>query len=280
MAVPVALEVRDVLVQFGGLRAVDVAHMAVRRGRIVGLIGQNGAGKTTLFDVISGFVPQRRGSVVLDGVHELTGLSPVQRAHLGLGRSFQAATLFESLTVAEALMVAFHTRMESSGPLSSALQLPWSRREERATRARVDELVDLMGLGAFHDKFISELSTGTRRIVDLAGVLAVQPSVLLLDEPSSGIAQREVEVLGSLLREVRDALDCTMLVVEHDIPLVRALCDELYAMETGRVIAHGTCEEVLSDDAVVESYLGGGSRAVERSGAATAPAVVAMGGAV
>jgi ABC-type branched-subunit amino acid transport system ATPase component len=280
MAVPVALEVRDVLVQFGGLRAVDVAHMAVRRGRIVGLIGQNGAGKTTLFDVISGFVPQRRGSVVLDGVHELTGLSPVQRAHLGLGRSFQAATLFESLTVAEALMVAFHTRMESSGPLSSALQLPWSRREERATRARVDELVDLMGLGAFHDKFISELSTGTRRIVDLAGVLAVQPSVLLLDEPSSGIAQREVEVLGSLLREVRDALDCTMLVVEHDIPLVRALCDELYAMETGRVIAHGTCEEVLSDDAVVESYLGGGSSAVDRSGAATAPAVVAMGGAV
>ncbi len=274
---PIALEIRDVLVQFGGVRAVDVDHMAIRRGRIVGLIGQNGAGKTTLFDVISGFVTQRRGSVVLDGVHELTGLSPVRRAHLGLGRSFQAATLFESLTVAESLMVAFHTRLESSGPLSSALQLPWARREERAMRARVDELVDLMGLGAFHDKFISELSTGTRRIVDLAGVLAVQPSVLLLDEPSSGIAQREVEQLGALLHEVRTALDCTMVVVEHDIPLVRALCDELYAMETGRVIAHGTCEEVLSDDKVVESYLGGGSRAVERSGAA-APVPVAMGG--
>ncbi len=274
---PVALEIRDVLVQFGGVRAVDVDHMAIRRGRIVGLIGQNGAGKTTLFDVISGFVTQRLGSVVLDGVHELTGLSPVRRAHLGLGRSFQAATLFESLTVAESLMVAFHTRLESSGPLSSALQLPWARREERATRARVDELIDLMGLGAFHDKFISELSTGTRRIVDLAGVLAVQPSVLLLDEPSSGIAQREVEQLGALLHEVRTALDCTMVVVEHDIPLVRALCDELYAMETGRVIAHGTCEEVLSDDKVVESYLGGGSRAVERSGA-VAPVPVAMGG--
>ncbi|HZS13348.1 MAG TPA: ATP-binding cassette domain-containing protein [Candidatus Dormibacteraeota bacterium] len=278
MARPVALEIRDVLVQFGGVRAVDVEHMAIRRGRIAGLIGQNGAGKTTLFDVISGFVPQRRGSVVLDGEHELTGLSPVQRAHLGLGRSFQAATLFESLTVAESLMVAFHTRMESSGPLSSALQLPWARREERAVRVRVDELIDLMGLGAFHDKFISELSTGTRRIVDLAGVLALQPSVLLLDEPSSGIAQREVEQLGALLREVREALDCTMVVVEHDIPLVRTLCDELYAMETGRVIAHGTCDEVLSDDKVVESYLGGGSRAVERSGAATAPVPVAMGG--
>jgi len=278
MARPVALEIRDVLVQFGGVRAVDVEHMAIRRGRIAGLIGQNGAGKTTLFDVISGFVPQRRGSVVLDGEHELTGLSPVQRAHLGLGRSFQAATLFESLTVAESLMVAFHTRMESSGPLSSALQLPWARREERAVRVRVDELIDLMGLGAFHDKFISELSTGTRRIVDLAGVLALQPSVLLLDEPSSGIAQREVEQLGALLREVREALDCTMVVVEHDIPLVRTLCDELYAMETGRVIAHGTCDEVLSDDKVVESYLGGGSRAVERSGAATAPVPVAVGG--
>jgi ABC-type branched-subunit amino acid transport system ATPase component len=278
MTTPVALEIRDVVVSFGGLRAVDVEHMAVHRGRIVGLIGPNGAGKTTLFDAVSGFVAQRSGSIVLDGRWELSGLPPVQRARLGLGRSFQAATLFESLTVADALMVAFHARLEGSGPLSSALHLPGAWRAERAMRKRVDELIEMMGLGAFHDKFISELSTGTRRIVDLAGVLAVQPSVLLLDEPSSGIAQREVEVLAGLLREVREAIDCTMVVVEHDIPLVRDLCDELYAMETGRVIAHGTCEEVLSDDAVVESYLGGGTRAVERSGARPRPAAAAAVG--
>jgi ABC-type branched-subunit amino acid transport system ATPase component len=272
MTAPVALEIRDVVVSFGGLRAVDVEHLAVRRGRIVGLIGPNGAGKTTLFDAVSGFIAQRTGSVVLEGRWELAGLSPVQRARLGLGRSFQNATLFESLTVAETLLVAFHSRLEGSGPLASAVHLPGAWRAEKAMRSRVDELVEMMGLGAFYDKFVSELSTGTRRIVDLAGVLALQPTVLLLDEPASGIAQREVEALSGLLREVRQAIDCTMVVVEHDIPLVRDLCDELYAMETGRVIAHGTCEEVLSDDAVVESYLGGGTRAVERSGARAQPA--------
>ncbi len=262
----IALEVVGVRVDFGGLRAVDVERMAVRRGRIVGLIGPNGAGKTTLFDAISGFVETSAGSIVLDGATELSGLPPSQRARLGLGRSFQNAALFESLTVAETLLVAYDRELESSGPVSGALRLPTAWRPERDMRRRVDELIELMGLGAFHDKFISELSTGTRRIVDLAAVLALQPSVLLLDEPSSGIAQREVEALGDLLREVRRALDCTVLLVEHDIPLVRDLCDELYAMETGRVIAHGTPAEVLSDQQVITSYLGGGTRAVERSG--------------
>jgi branched-chain amino acid transport system ATP-binding protein len=262
------LELRDIVVRFGGLTAVDVDHMAIHDGRIVGLIGPNGAGKTTLFDVISGFVEPDQGSIVLDGDVELVGLSPALRARRGLGRSFQNATLFESLTVAETLAVAFERRLAGEGFLSSAFHMPWATRMERRVRSEVEDLIDLMGLGAFHDKFISELSTGSRRIVDLACVSAHRPRVLLLDEPSSGIAQREVEALEAVLRRVKEALGCTLIVVEHDIPMLRSLADELYAMVVGRVAAHGTPDEVLSDPEVITSYLGTDPRAVERSGLA------------
>ena len=262
------LEVRDVRVEFGGVRALDVERMAFGAGRMIALIGPNGAGKTTLFDAISGLVPVSRGSILLDGRHDLCRMAPVARAQHGIGRSFQSAALFESLTVAETLLVALEREMQASGPLSSAFRLRGARAVERRAQRAVDELIELMGLGAFHDKFISELSTGTRRIVDLACVVAFRPRLLLLDEPSSGIAQREVEALGALLLEVRRAVGCTMVVVEHDIPLVRELAEEVFALETGRVIAHGTPEEVLSSDVVVQSYLGTGTRAVERSGAA------------
>ena len=264
---PPLLELRDIRVRFGGLLAVDVDHMVIREGRIVGLIGANGAGKTTLFDVISGFVRPETGSLLLRGEVELAGLPPSARALEGLGRSFQNATLFESMTVAETLAVAFERRMRGLGVLANGLALPWYRRTERAVQREVSDLVDLMGLGAFHDKFISELSTGSRRMVDLACILAHKPTLLLLDEPSSGIAQREVEALGALLRKVKSDLGCTLVVVEHDIPMIRDLADELYALEIGSVIAHGTPAEVLSDPQVIHSYLGTDATVVERSGA-------------
>ncbi|MBW3560956.1 MAG: ATP-binding cassette domain-containing protein [Actinobacteria bacterium] len=265
------LEVRDVVVRFGGLTAVDVDRLTVHEGRIVGLVGSNGAGKTTLFDVISGFVTPDAGSLVLDGDLDLLdeGMGAGQRARYGIGRSFQNATLFQSMTVAETLAVAFERRLAGQGLLSAAFATPWSRRRERLVREHVEELVERLGLGAFHDKFISELSTGSRRIVDIACVMAHRPRLLLLDEPSSGIAQREVEALETLLRRVKSELGCTLMVVEHDIPLIRSLADELYAMEVGQVISHGTPHEVLSDPAVIRAYLGTDPRAVERSGAAT-----------
>lgn len=263
-----ALQVRQLTVRFGGLTAVDVDEILIRRGRIVGLIGANGAGKTTMFDAISGFVEPTAGSIVLHGSDRIDGQSPTQRARLGLGRSFQNAVLFESLTVAETIAVACERSMAGAGPLASSLKLPWARRREQAVSSRVEELIEVMGLGAFRDKFIAELSTGSRRIVDLACIIAHRPSVLLLDEPSSGIAQREVESLKELLFRVREWLDCTMIVVEHDIPLIRSMADEIYAMEVGSVISHGTPDEVLSDPQVIRSYLGSDPRAVERSGSA------------
>lgn len=263
------LAIRDLRVSFGGLVAVDIDELLVPEGRIVGLVGGNGAGKTTLFDVISGFQPADRGSIVFDGTTQLQRprLSPSSRSRMGIARSFQNAILFESMTVADALAVACERHLRGGTVFGPGLRTPRARRQERAVRERVGELVEMLGLGAFHDKFIAELSTGSRRIVDLGCVLAHRPRLLLLDEPSSGIAQREVEALEGLLRHVLDELECTLLVIEHDIPLIRSLADELYALETGRVIAHGAPGEVLANPEVVRSYLGTDARAVERSGA-------------
>lgn len=263
----VKLVVQNVRVRFGGLLAVNVDELLVHEGGVVGIVGANGAGKTTLLDVISGFVTPESGSVRLDGRTELVGLKPEDRARLGVGRSFQNAALFESMTVRETLMVAFRRRLEGTTILGAALGGPAHRGRERSVRADVEDLIGLMGLGDFADKFIHELSTGSRRIVDLAGVMARRPKLLLLDEPSSGIAQREVEALEGLIRRVKAALDCTFIVIEHDIPLIRALSDVMYGMETGEVIARGTPDEVLTDDRVVASYLGTDTRAVARSGA-------------
>lgn len=258
------LDVRDVHVSFGGVIAVDDVSFDVTRGQILGLIGPNGAGKTTLFDAICGFVPTSSGRVTLDS-HDITQLPPAERSRVGLGRSFQDAKLFPSLTVAETLACAMERRVRTQGPISTVLGLPWVWTAERKTTTRVNELIELLRLGAFTDKFVSELSTGSRRIVDLACVLAHEPSVLLLDEPSSGIAQRETEALGPLLLRVKDATGCTMLLVEHDMPLVTSVSDELIALETGRVIARGTPKQVTNDARVVEAYLGTDERVGSRS---------------
>jgi branched-chain amino acid transport system ATP-binding protein len=259
------LRITGVQVRFGGLVAVDVDEMLIPSGAIVGIVGANGAGKTTLFDVLSGFVEPQAGSVLLDGTVELIGMKPEDRAAKGLGRSFQNATLFESMTVAETLAVAFHRRLSGGSLFGAAIGA--RRLVERGVMAKVDELVELMGLGSFYDKFIHELSTGSRRIVDLACVLAHRPRVLLLDEPSSGIAQREVEALGNLLVKVKESLGCTFVVIEHDIPLIRSLSDAMYGMETGQVIARGTPDEVLNDHRVIEAYLGTDPTTISRSGA-------------
>jgi ABC-type branched-subunit amino acid transport system ATPase component len=273
------LSVRSVSVSFGGVVAVDDVSFDVPRGQVLGLIGPNGAGKTTLFDAICGFVATSGGTVRL-GDRNITGMPPAERSRVGLGRSFQDAKLFPSLTVAETLACALERKVKTQGPVSTVLGLPWVWSAERTVTARVEELIDLLHLGAFHDKFISELSTGSRRIVDLACVLAHEPTVLLLDEPSSGIAQRETEALGPLLRRVQETLGCTMLLVEHDMPLVTTVADELIALETGRVIARGTPKEVTNDHRVIEAYLGTDERVVTRSGAARKPRSASQNGAV
>jgi branched-chain amino acid transport system ATP-binding protein len=233
-------------------------------GEIVGIMGPNGAGKTTLFDGLSGFIPCE-GRVWVQG-QDVTGLSPHARAATGLGRSFQDARLFHTMTVLDTLCVASELNMKRGGVVSVLFGLPSSRSAERASREKALEMVDLMGLGGFRDKLIKELSTGTRRIVDLACVLIQSPAVVMLDEPSSGIAQREAEALGPLLKGVRDRLGCAMVLIEHDMPLLLGLAQRVYALETGRVIAVGSPESVVRHPEVVRSYLGDDPAAIGRSG--------------
>ena len=261
---PIALEVDDLRVSFGGIPAVDGVDLTVRAGEVLGIIGPNGAGKTTLFDLLSGFVAPTGGTVRMGEV-DITAWSPDERARAGLGRSFQDARLFPSLTVHETIAAACERHVASRDPIAALLAAPAVRRSERRVTERVDELVDLLRLGAYADKFVSELSTGTRRVVDLACCLAHEPSVLLLDEPSSGIAQREAEALAPLLLDIRSRTGAALLVIEHDIPLVSAVSDELLVLDLGRVLTRGVPEEVVHDPVVISSYLGSGV-AVDRSG--------------
>ena len=177
--------------------------------------------------------------------------------------------MFPSLTVDEALAVSLERWVGSRSAIAAALHLPAAFDSEVAVRTRVAELVELLGLGAYRSKFVSELSTGTRRIVDLAGLLAHRPSVILLDEPSSGIAQREVEALAPLLERIRTETGASLIVIEHDMPLLRQVSDRLVAMDQGAVIATGRPDAVLADPLVVESYLGPDETAVNRSSHAT-----------
>jgi ABC-type branched-subunit amino acid transport system ATPase component len=259
------LEVRGVERRFGGVRAVNGVDLAVAPGQIHGVIGSNGAGKTTLFDICSGFVQPDAGAIVLAG-RDLTAMTAAERGSSGLGRTFQDARLFPSLTVAENLAVALERHVEVREPLACTFHVGAVAVSERAVSARVDELIDTMGLGRYRRAFASELSTGTRRIVELACAMAHDPAVLLLDEPSSGIAQRESEALAELLVDLRDRTGAALVVIEHDIPLVSSIADRLTCLHLGRVIAEGRPAEVLANPEVIASYLGTDPAAVARSG--------------
>ncbi len=262
---PPLLEVSGVTCSFGGVRAVDLASIDVGHGEVVGLIGPNGAGKTTLMDAVSGFTPSDAGRVILDG-QELTDLPPNRRAMLGLGRSFQDGRLFPALTVSETLAVALERSLEVRDPLLAALRMPASYDSELEARRRVDELIELFNLESFADKFAGELSTGSRRVVDLACVVAHDPKIVLLDEPSTGIAQREAEALVGLLHRVRDDLGASLLIIEHDMTLLTAVADRMVAMDRGQIVASGPPASVLDDPAVVASYLGTDAAVIGRSG--------------
>ncbi len=263
------LECHGVIKRFGGVTAVDGVDLKVRAGTILGLVGQNGAGKTTLLDCISGFHRLDGGRLVLRG-HDVTEWAPWERARGRMARSFQEARLFPSLTVAETVAVAYERNAVSRSMVADVLHQPASFESEIVTAARVDEILEMLNLAAHRRKLTSELSTGMRRIVELACLLAADPVVLLLDEPSAGVAQRDAEALAPLLMRVRDETGAALVVIEHDMPLLKSMCDEMVALELGAVIASGTPEDVLNNDRVISGYLGTDSTTVERSGATTA----------
>jgi ABC-type branched-subunit amino acid transport system ATPase component len=272
-----SLELRGVSKSFGGITAVRDTSFALRQGEVLGLIGPNGAGKTTIFDLISGFLSPDDGRILLDGA-DITDLSPDRRAQRRLGRSFQDARLSPALTVAENLAMGFECHLPVRDHFASLLRLPGVVALERRVAWSVADLIELMALGAYRDKFVRELSTGTRRIVDLAMCLAHNPKVLLLDEPSSGIAQSETEALGPLLRRIQAETGCSLLVIEHDMPLITSVSDRMIALELGHPIVEGTPAEVISDPQVISSYLGGDMATINRSGLVTgADAQVAPG---
>ncbi len=263
---PVVLECVEVSKVFGGIRAVDEASIQLREGEIVGLIGPNGSGKTTLMDCISGFLQIDGGRIVVNG-QDVSEMNPHERARCGLGRSFQEAKLYPSLTVTETVAVALERHLQSKDIVAAAMHLPATYESELAAQERVEELIALMGLDAFSEKLTGELSTGTRRIVDIACILAQDPEIVLLDEPSGGVAQKETEALGPLLLRVQEFTGCSILIIEHDMPLLSSICDRMVALETGTVIAEGTPKQVLEHPRVVESYLGTDEAAINRSGA-------------
>jgi ABC-type branched-subunit amino acid transport system ATPase component len=245
--------------------------LTVAPGEVVGLIGPNGAGKTTLLDLISGYLRPDTGHVRLDA-HDLTGASPTSCcARVGSelpGLSPVPVAHGRGDAARRARAVARRAR-----PPQRCVPAARTRRQRSAARHRVDELIELLGLEAFRTKFIGELSTGSRRVVDLGCVLAHEPSVVLLDEPSSGIAQREAEALGPLLLRIRDALGASLVVIEHDMSLIASVSDRLIALDQGRVVTAASPSEVLAHPEVVASYLGGDAAVLSRSGPTDRPPV-------
>jgi branched-chain amino acid transport system ATP-binding protein len=249
------LSARGITVSFGGIKALTGVDIDARRGQILGIIGPNGAGKTTLFDAICGYLPIDRGQVVVCG-RDVSELAPDARAVAGLGRSFQDARLFPTMTVAEAISTAFERHLESRDALAAFFASPATKAAELSLSRQVDRLLEQLGLGAFANKFVSELSTGSRRIVELACVLAHDPAVLMLDEPSSGIAQRESEALGPLLCDISESTNAAIILIEHDMSLIQAVSDQILALDLGTVVTRGFPEDVLHHPLVVSAYLG------------------------
>jgi len=247
------LEVQGVSKNFGGVRALDDVSLGVGEGAIVGLIGPNGAGKTTLFNVVSGLLPPTAGSIRYDG-HDIAHLPAYRRAARGIGRSFQNLGLDAHETVLTNVMTALHRSSRYSGP--DTLVRPWRRRRgERYLQERCAQALARFGLLAERDRLVSDLPFAQARLVELAAVVAEEPRLMLLDEPTTGLDIAEVDKLRQVLSDIRQA-GTTMVVVAHDVGFVMRMCEYVYVLSDGRLLFAGEPHEVQSHDAVIEAYLG------------------------
>jgi ABC-type branched-subunit amino acid transport system ATPase component len=249
------LRAENVTVRFGGLLAVDEATLQVPEGGFVGLIGPNGAGKTTLFNAICGFTPPTRGRVLFDD-RDLARLTPSRRAKLGLGRTFQKLELFHRMSVFDNLLTAAEAHSSRLDLASDLLHLPRRAKEERRCAELARGVMQELDLEWASERLASELPVGTARILELGRALCTEPKILLLDEPSSGLDTRETHAFGQLLRRINSERDVGILLVEHDMDLVMEVCKQIYVLDFGRLIAHGTPAEVAADPVVRNAYLG------------------------
>ena len=249
------LSARGLYQRFGGVVAVDDVDLDLWQGEILGLLGPNGAGKTTIFELLSGERRSERGQITM-GEDDITSWPAYRRAKHGLGRSFQAARLWPGLTVDESVIMAISHHVSSPGATASMLCLPTVRRSERRLRQAADEILEPLGLAQYADQLTSDLSTGVRRLLELAVIIAMGPSIVLLDEPSAGLAQAETEAMAPVLLETKRRLGCSMILIEHDMGLLRQLADRAIALDAGVVVTTGNPEDVLNHPYVIESYLG------------------------
>jgi branched-chain amino acid transport system ATP-binding protein len=254
MSAEIVLEVCNMTRRFGGLYAVDDVSFEVRRGEIFGLIGPNGAGKTTLFNLITGMTPPTHGKLFYEGM-DITDKRPHEIAMLGIARTFQNIRLFGTLTALENVMIARHIHTKS-GVIEGVLGLPPAPQEERAVRERAMELLELVGLAEAADQQARNFSYGDQRRLEIARALALEPKLLLLDEPAAGMNQNEKGALSAFIRRVREQFDLTIVLIEHYVPLVMGLCDRIAVLNFGQLIALGAPEAVQNDPAVIEAYLG------------------------
>lgn len=249
------LEAKALTRRFGGLVAVNEVSFGVFEGEIFGLIGPNGAGKTTLFNLVTGLIQPSSGQMLYQG-EPLTRLRPYQIATRGIARTFQNIRLFGDLSALENVMIAQHVHTRS-GVLTGVLGLPPAPREEQQIRKRAAELLDLVGLSDRADEKARNFAYGDQRRLEIARALALEPKVLLLDEPAAGMNPNEKHQLSDFIRTLRAQFKLTVLLIEHHVPLVMGLCDRIAVLDFGQLIALGDPAEVRTDPAVIEAYLGG-----------------------
>lgn len=251
---PPLLEVRDLHVDLGNVTVLRGVSLRVHTGEILGLIGPNGAGKSSLLNCINGIYPVRSGEILFRGV-PITRLPAHARAALGIGRTFQGIQAYASMTVLENILAGRHVRLRT-GILHALLHWPWVHREELQAREVAEEIIDLLELEPYRHKTVGSLGFGIRKRVDLGRALALEPSLLLLDEPTAGMSIEEKQDMVRFILDIRHERGSAIIIVEHDMEIVMDICDRVVVLDWGRVIAEGTPDEVRHHEAVIRAYLG------------------------